>query len=101
MSFKAWYYKEDETKHLKNVGDAEQMFEGVVGESVKSLKAFISYLILNKKISGSIRLKNKAKPVSLLSLSDEKKIHYLVKSVKKIKEVVKDYNSKFGNVDKK
>jgi len=99
MSFKSWYYNEDKSKHVKNAGSAEKLFEDVVGESVSSLQAFISYLILNKKISGTVKLKNKAKPVSLLSLTNEKQIYYLSKKVKGIKEVVQEYNSKFGSVD--
>jgi len=98
-SFKKWYYAEDSSKD-EDLGNGEKIFLEVVGEPVQSLDAFISYLILNKNISGTVKLKNKSKPVSLLSLSEEKKINFLVKKVKNIKDVAEEYNTKFGSVDK-
>lgn len=101
MAFKDWYYKEDNAEHLKDVNKAEADFEHIVGVAIPSLKSFISWLILKKEITGSIRLQSKKKPISLMSLSDEKKVHYLVKHLKNIDELAKDFNKSFGNLDKR
>ena len=100
MPFKDWYYNEDNAEHLNNVPKAEQEFEDVVGVLIPSLKSFISWLILKREISGSVKLKNRKKPVSIMSLPEEKQIHHLVKKLKKLDELAKDFNKSFGNLDK-
>lgn len=99
MPFKDWYYNEDKASHLAETNVAEKHFEEVVGVKIPSLKSFISWLILKREISGSVKLQNKKKPVSLMSLSDEKKIHILVKKVKNIETLAKEFNKSFGAVE--
>lgn len=100
MSFKKWYYNEDDAVDLKPIGNAESHFEKVVGVRIPSLKSFISWLILRRKITGTVKLKGKNKPVSLLSLPDEKKIIHLVKKLKDIDDLAKEFNNSFGALDR-
>lgn len=100
MAFKDWYYNEDKASHLPEQHSAEKDFEDAVGVAIPSLKSFISWLILKREINGSVKLKGRKKPVSLMSLPDEKKINHLVKKLKNIDVLAKDFNASFGNLDR-
>lgn len=99
-NFEMWYYdakgkKEDVTQALP-----ERLFFDTVGVKIKSLKSFISWLILKKHITNLVKVKGE-KPIALISLPAEKKIAMLVKSIKNIKELSLEFNKVFGDIENK
>ena len=97
MSFKNFYYDEDETDKVTKV-TPEQKFEEAVGCPCPSLNSFCSWLILNKHLKGVIKLReNHKKPVSILDLSPDKKILCLVKMLPNIKKLAEEFHKIFGN----
>lgn len=97
-SFRDWY----ETPKVENVvpkaTDESKFFE-IVKVEIPSLKSFISWLILNKHITGKVKQKHSNVPVSIISMPIEKKILTLVKLLPKIDTLAKEFNFKFGNFD--
>lgn len=96
-SFKDWYYGNKGHEHLNEIENGAKAFEKATDVKIDSLSAFISWLTVNKHISGYVKNKKGKRPVSLMSFSDEKKVLFLVKNVKKIKELAAEYNKKIGN----
>lgn len=97
MAFKDWYEK---PKELKKESTDEDAFFDTIKVKIPSLKSFISWLILNKHITGSIKQRHTNAPVLLLSLPIEKKLLYLSK-IKNIEKLTDEYNFKLGNFDQK
>lgn len=95
-NFATWYYDNKNKKVDVSMAPSEKMFFDVVGVKIPSLKAFISWLILKKLINPIIKEKNK-KPQNLLVLPVERKIEYLVNSLKNIEKLANDYNAIFGD----
>lgn len=111
-NFEMWFYTTDGKKEDITLGHGEQLFFDVTGGEtkdsngrekgikIKSLKSFISWLILKKYISNLIKVKGE-KPLSLISLSPEEKIATLVKNIKNIRELAIEFNKVFGDIDNK
>lgn len=95
-SFKDWF-SNPKTKVDEKVATEEDKFFDIVKVEIPSLKSFISWLILNKHITGNVKPRHSNVPVSILALPVEKRILTLVKELPKIKELAKDFNFKFGN----
>lgn len=94
--FATWYYNNRDKKVDVSMEPSEKAFFDVVGVKIPSLKAFISWLILKKLINPIIKEKNK-KPLNLLTLPAEKKIHYIVSRLKNIDKLANEYNTIFGD----
>lgn len=108
-NFERWFYNHDGKKEDVTQAPAEKMFFDVtggvkdgkeIGVKIKSLKSFISWLILKKHIANLIKVKGQ-KPISLISLPAEKKISMLVKNIKNIKDLAVEFNKVFGDIVKK
>lgn len=95
-SFRDWY-SDPKTKIDEKTSSPEDKFFDVVKVEIPSLESFISWLILNKHISGNIKQKHSNVPISLVSLPVEKRILTLVKELPKIKQLADEFNFKFGN----
>jgi hypothetical protein len=93
-NFASWYYNNDK-KVDASQSAPEKAFFDVVGIKIPSLKAFISWLILRGHIKSIVKVNNK-KPTNLLTLPIEQKINYLVKNLKNIEKLAKEYNKIFG-----
>lgn len=93
MSFKNWYYEEGKKETPNNTG--ESLFESTVGVSIPSLNSFISWLILNKHVKGFIKENKHKKPKSVLDINESKKVSYLVKNIRNIKELALEFSEKF------
>jgi hypothetical protein len=95
MRFKDFYSNYDNTSKRESRKTPEQMFNETVGVDVPSLESFVAWLSLNKHIKPYVR--SQGKPVPLNSLSENKKILYLVRKLPKIRELATEFASKFGN----
>jgi hypothetical protein len=95
-SFRDWYTN-PQNKVEENASTEESKFYDIVKVEIPSLKSFISWLILNKHITGNVKQRHTNVPVSLLALPVEKRILTLVKELPKIKELADEFNFKFGN----
>jgi len=95
-SFRDWY-SNPKDKIDEVVSNDESKFYDVVKVEIPSLKSFISWLILNKHITGSVRQKHTNVPVSILNMPIEKRILTLVRELPRIKELANEFNFKFGN----
>lgn len=92
-SFSDWYQK---PKELKKESTDEDVFFNTIKVRIPSLKSFISWLILNKHITDSIKQRHTNAHISILSLPLETQILNLAK-IKNIKDLAEDFNFKFGN----
>ena len=94
-NFSSWYYDTKNKKVDTSMSGPEKIFFDTVGVKIPSLAAFISWLILKRHINPIIKEKDK-KPQNLLTLSVEKKIHYIVSKLRNIDELANEYNKIFG-----
>lgn len=99
-NFEMWFYNANGKKDDVTQAPPERMFFDTVGVKIKSLKSFISWLILKKHITNLVKVKGE-KPIALISLPAEKKIAMLVKSIKNVKELAVEFNKVFGDIDNK
>ena len=72
----------------------EELFEEVTGVNIPSMDSFVAWLTLHKHIKPYV--KENGKPIPVMKLSENKKILYLVKKLPTIKELAKEFGSKFG-----
>jgi hypothetical protein len=99
-NFSTWYYDNKNKKVDASLAPSEKAFFDVVGVKIPSLKAFISWLILKKLVNPIIKEKNK-KPQNLLTLPVERKIEYLVRTLKNLEKLANEYNTIFGDGNSK
>ena len=91
MSFKDWYHGNDEVKE----NTSEDVFYETVGIKIPSINSFCSWLVLNKHMPARVRLRENQRPKSFLDIEDEDKIYHMVREVKEIKKLAKEFASKF------
>ncbi len=99
-NFEMWFYNANGKKDDVTQAIPERMFFDTVGVKIKSLKSFISWLILKKHITNLVKVKGE-KPIALISLPAEKKVAMLVKSIKNVKELALEFNKVFGDIENK
>lgn len=98
--FEMWFYNATGKKEDVTQAPSEKQFFDVVKVKIKSLQSFVAWLVLKKHIKGFIDVKGE-KPVALISLPTEKKIAYLVKNLKNIKDLAKEFNKANGDIENK
>lgn len=98
--FETWFYNTSGKKEDVTQAEAEKTFFDVVGVKIKSLVSFISWLILKKHIKSIIEVKGE-KPLAVINLPLKKKISHLVKSLKNIKDLAKEFNKVSGDAENK
>ncbi len=98
--FEMWFYNSTGKKEDATQAPSEAKFFDVVGIKINSLKSFIAWLILKKHIKSVIEVKGE-KPLALINLPLEKKIAYLVKNLKDVKDLAKEFNKANGDIENK
>ena len=99
-NFEMWFYNVNGKKEDVTQAVPERMFFDTIGVKIKSLKSFISWLILKKHITNLVEVRG-SKPIALISLPAEKKIAMLVKRIKNIKDLSLEFNKVFGDIENK
>lgn len=97
-SFKDFYYnyREESTGEIKKITEEDLFFEATQVR-VPSLKAFTAWLILNKHLRPTVKIKEDRKPLSVFSLKESQRVLYLVKQVPKIEELAKEFSFKWSD----
>lgn len=95
MRFRDFYTNYESSSKKESKKTSEDLFKEAVGVDVPSLESFVAWLSLNKHIKPYVR--SQGKPVPLNSLSENKKILYLVRKLPKIRELATEFANKFGN----
>jgi hypothetical protein len=96
--FEMWFYNSSGKKEDITQAPPEAKFFDVVKVKIKSLQSFVAWLILKKHIKGVIEVKGE-KPLALIKLPVEKKIAYLVKNLKDIKDLANEFNKANGDIE--
>lgn len=97
FTFKNWYYNENGKKQEDIRKDTpEDKLEKVIGFRVHNLKTFISWLILNKHIEGTVKIQHSLVPKQLLGLNVESQINYITKNVKNIKTLAQEFDKRMN-----
>ena len=95
--FKEFYYNYDKsTEESKKAITEEDLFFEATNATIPSLKAFTAWLVLNKHVKPTVRLKENQKAVSVFSLKPSKRVLYLVNNVPKISELAKEFSFKWN-----